>query len=138
MGEIVVKIGLENTLDRELAKKGRIAECDVRQIEVEAIADTGAMMLALPEGEVARLGIDVVDWAPITFADGQRTELPIAGPITIRLGTRTVLGGCVVLPPNATALLGQVVMEEMDLILDPARQTIGPRNGTWDKRLLRL
>lgn len=56
MGEIVVDIGLENVGDRELAKAGYLQEADVRRATVKAVADTGAVMLALPAEVVERLG----------------------------------------------------------------------------------
>ena len=80
MGEIVVDVELENAVDRGLAGKGFLQEADVRRATVSAVADTGAVMLALPEEVVQRLGVEVVGTGPVAYADGRRGELPIAGP----------------------------------------------------------
>lgn len=138
MGEIVVDIGLENVGDRELAKAGYLQEADVRRATVKAVADTGAVMLALPADVVERLGVDVVGSVACTYADGRRGERSVAGPLTIRIGDRWMPANCVVMPAGTDALVGQVVMEQLDLVADCATQTLGPRPESPDRPLLRL
>lgn len=138
MGEIVAEIELENAGDHELVKTGHLREGDVRRATVKAIADTGAMMLTLPRDVVEQLGIDVVRKAWFALASGARIEMPIAGPLIVRIGDRWMFTSCVVAPVGADALIGQLVMAELDLIPDPARQTIGPRPEFPDLPGLRL
>ena len=138
MGEIVVDVELENLVDRELVKKGLLREADVRRATVRAVADTGAVMLALPEEVVERLGVEVVGSGPVAYADGRRGELPIAGPLTVCIGSRWTFARCVVVPPGTDALIGQIVMEELDLVADCRNQTLGPRPESPDAPVLRL
>lgn len=138
MGEIVVDVEVENAGDLELAKKGLLQETDVRRATVSAVADTGALMLTLPGDVVERLGVEVVDSGTFTYADGRRGELPIAGPLTVRIGDRWTFARCVVVPPDADALVGQLVMEELDLVADCLNQTLGPRPESPDKPVRRL
>lgn len=51
----------------------------------------------------------------------------MAGPLTIRIGNREMSTDCIVVPEQAEALVGQIVMERLDLIADPLNQTLGPR-----------
>ena len=138
MGEIVVDIGLENVGDRELAKAGNLQEADVRRATVKAVADTGAVMLTLPEDVVDRFGVDVMGVVACSNADGRRGERSVAGPPTIRIGDRWMPANCVVMPTGTDALVGQVVMEQLDLVADCATQTLGPRPESPDRPLLRL
>ena len=138
MGEILVDIELENPGDRRLFEEGYRREKDVRRTTVQAVADTGAVMLALAEDTVDRLGVKVVGSAAFTYADGQQHERPIAGPLTVRIGDRWTSTNCVVVPTGADALVGQVVMETLDLVADCVRQTLGPRPESPDRPLLRL
>ena len=138
MGEIVVDVGLENARDRGLFEAGHLPETGIRRARVRAVADTGAVMLALPEDVVERLGVAVVDSATCIYADGRRGERPIAGPLTVRIGDRWTFARCVVVPTGVDALVGQLVMEELDLVADCVRRTLGPRPESPDRPLLRL
>ena len=49
MGEIKVRIELENVIDRYLFMEGKIQEGEIKRYETEAVVDTGAVMLFLPQ-----------------------------------------------------------------------------------------
>lgn len=51
---------------------------------------------------------------------------PVAGPLTVRIGDRWMPANCIVVPAGTDALVGQVVMEQLDLVADCATQTTGP------------
>ena len=138
MGEIVVEIELENPVERQLSEAGSLAEEAVRRETVRAVADTGAVMLALPEGVVRRLGIPTRRTIATIYADGRRGILSVAGPLTIRIGDREMSVDCVIVPEGAEALIGQLVMEGLDLIADCLNQTLGPRPESPDRPLLRV
>ena len=138
MGEIVVEIELRNGVDHTMAGDGVLAESEVRRAQVSAIVDTGALMLALPEDVVDRLGVRAVSSGTFTYADGRRGELPIAGPLTVHIGDRWTFARCVVTPPDTDALIGQLVMEELDLVADCRNRTLGPRPESPDMPVLRL
>ena len=57
---------------------------------------------------------------------------------TVRIGDRQMFTSCVVVDEGAEALVGQIVLEELDLIPDPARRSLGPRHPSEDGPLLRL
>lgn len=138
MGEIFVEIELENAEDRSDARRGRINEASVRRETVRAVADTGAMMVVLPEDVVERLGVPVVDSIATTLADGSRADLPVTDTLRIRIGDREMGTECIVVPEGAEALVGVLVMERLDLIADPVNQTLGPRPESPDRPLLRV
>lgn len=138
MGEIVVDIELQNAVDRAMANKGILRETEIRRATVSAVADTGALMLALPEDVVERLGVEVVGSETFAYADGRRGELAIAGPLTVHIGDRWTFARCVVVPPGADPLIGQLVMEELDLVADCRNRTLGPRPESPDVPVLRL
>ena len=138
MGEIVVEIELENSGDRRLFEAGYREAGEIRQLRIRAVADTGAVMLALPQDAVRRLGLNEVGSVATSFADGRRGSLPVAGPLTVRIGDREMPTNCVVVPIGADALIGQAVMEVLDLIADCASRTLGPRPESPDRPLMRL
>ena len=138
MGEIVVDIELENVKDRGLARAGHLREADIRRATIPAVADTGAIMLALPEDVVSQLGIRRTGSVNIAYADGRRDELPVAGPLIVRIGDRSMPTDCIVLPQGAAALIGQIVTRQLDLVADHVAQTLHPRPESPDRPLMRL
>ena len=138
MGEIVVEIELENMKDRELAEDGELPEADIRRVAIPAVADTGAIMLALPEDAVSQLGARPAGSITATYADGRQGELLLAGPLIVRIGDRWMSTECVVLPRGTVALIGQVVMERLDLVADCVARTLHPRPESPDRPLMRF
>ena len=138
MSEIVVEVELENAGDRGLARRGYLREADVRRVTIHAAADTRATIPALPEDIVDRLGIRRDGSVRVEYADGRREVLPIAGPLTVRIGDRAAVSDCIVLPQGSDAQIGQIVMRQLDLIPDYANQTLGPRPESPDRPMTRL
>lgn len=138
MGEVVVDVELENSEDRAVFKRGHGQVSDIRGSTVEAIVDTGAVMLVLPQNVVERLGVNVVRTVVVTYADERKEERPVAGPLTVRIGNRFMTTDCIVGPPLSQPLLGQIVLEALDLVVDCAKRTLGPRPESPDYPLLNL
>jgi len=76
---------------------------------------------------VEALGLREVGRVIVTYADERKEERPLAGIVTIRVGNRVTSLNCVVGPPNSEPLLGQVVLETMDLLIDGTQQRLVPR-----------
>ena len=72
MGEIVTRVELENPGDRVLAERGFGQESQVRRSNVDAVVDTGAVMLVLPRNLVERLGLEKQRTVVVTVADERK------------------------------------------------------------------
>lgn len=138
MGEVKVELGLENAVDRGLFRQRYITEDQIRTARVRALVDSGAVMLVLPQELVEALGLEEVGKAIVTYADERREERPIAGIVTVRVGTRITSLNCIVGPPSSEPLLGQVVLETMDLLVDCVQQKLLPRPESPILPLLKL
>lgn len=95
-------------------------------------------MLALPEDVVERLGVPLVGSVASVPAGGRRGERPVAGPVTVRIGDRSMPANCVVVPAGAHAVIGRVILAQLDLVADRVNQTLGPRPESPDRPLVRL
>ena len=138
MGEIVTRLELENAADREIARLGLREESSVRHASVDGVVDTGAAMLMLPQNVVERLGLPIHDTVIVSYADERKEERQVAGPLRIRIGNRAMSADCVVGPPLSEPLVGQIVLERLDLIADCANGTVAPRPESPDYPLLKL
>ncbi len=138
MGEVKVEVNLENAVDRARARLGDIGEAEVRSATVHVLADSGAVTMVLPQDLVEALGLEEVGKAIVTYADERKEERPVAGIVTVRVGDRTTSLNCVVGPPGSEPLLGQVVLETMDLLVDCTQQKLVPRPESPFLPLLKL
>ena len=127
MGEIVVGVTLENAGDRVGFEQGLRDESSIRRTRENAVVDTGAAMLVLPQNVVERLGLAVRRTAVVTYADERREERPIAGPVTIEVCDRFMITECIVGPPMSEPLVGQIVLQTLDLIADCGNHAVTPR-----------
>ncbi|MCD5391138.1 aspartyl protease family protein [candidate division NPL-UPA2 bacterium] len=127
MGEIKIKIELENYGDRYLFLQKKIEEDKIRQYKTEALVDTGAVMLSLPQDIVEKLGLVEDGKVIVTYADERKEERPLAKGVSIKIGNRSMVTDCVIGPPAGEALVGQIILEELDLIPDCQKQTLSPR-----------
>ena len=60
----------------------------------------------------------------------------VAGPVTVRIGDRITQTQCVIGPPLSEVLIGQLVLEAVDMVADCTNRTLTPR--TPDYPLLRM
>lgn len=111
MGHIYAQLNLANPRDAGIAP-----------MQVCALADTGALMLCIPEHLALQLQLETVELREVTLADGRCVEVPYVGPVSVGFGKRRCFTGALVL--GEEVLLGAVPMEDMDLVLNPARQSV--------------
>lgn len=127
MGEVRATLRLENERDRILADAGHLDPAEVRRMDLDMLVDTGAVMVLLPQDVAEQLGLALDGNIIVTLANDQRVELPRARHLSIAFGSRQMDADCLVGPPRCEPLLGQLVLERLDLIIDPTRKTITPR-----------
>ncbi len=93
-------------------------------IEVRCLADTGALMMSITETIVIQLQLDELEKRVVTIADGSTRKVPLVGLIRIDFENRFCFTGAFV--SGNEPLLGAVPMEEMDLVVHPAKQKVIP------------
>lgn len=95
---------------------------ELEAVEMDALADTGAVHMCIPRHMQMQLRLDEVDAKEVTLADGSRTLVPYVGPIELRYGNRIGFTGALVM--GETPLLGAIPMEDMDLVVVPKTREV--------------
>jgi clan AA aspartic protease len=106
MGLVNANIQLRNARNPALAA-----------VEVEALADSGAVHLCIPEHVRLQLDLEALHNKEVTLADGSTRLVPYVGPLEIRFKNRLGFAGALVMGDQV--LLGAIPMEDMDLIIIP-------------------
>lgn len=124
MGLVHAEIELINGRDVDDFEEGRIAENEVRRMTVRMNVDSGAIMLSINENIQHQLGLRTREMRPCQLVDGSYVDLPVVWPVMVRFGNRKSVTGALVLPNNTEPFLGAIPMEEMDLLVDSARNRL--------------
>ncbi len=111
MGLVLTDIELANARDDALLP-----------MTVNALVDSGALHLCIPQHVATQLALPVLDRREVTVANGARQTVDYVGPVRIRFANRQCLVGALVLGDQA--LLGAIPMEDMDLVISPSRQSV--------------
>ncbi|MFQ3597236.1 MAG: hypothetical protein SNJ66_02735 [Chloroherpetonaceae bacterium] len=97
-----------------------------RAIELDAKIETGATLLVLP-GEVAdELKFPFVRKTPVKYADESRAEKDVVGAVELEICGRKAWFEAIVEPKKSYALVGAIVMETLDLIVEPRSLGVYP------------
>jgi clan AA aspartic protease len=103
-----------------LLKNPRLPEAG--GVEVQALADSGAVHLCIPEHVRQQLRLDAIAEKEVTLADGSTRRVPYVGPVEIRFKNRVGFAGALVMGDQV--LLGAIPMEDMDLVVIPKTRTL--------------
>ncbi len=115
MGEVRTQPIIKNPLKPEFS------------LEIDACVDTGAVMLLLSRDVVERLDLKKTGKAIVTLADDTKQEMEKAGPVYLEIGDRNGHFDCLIGPVGCEPLVGQIILEALDLIVDCPQQTLRPR-----------
>jgi clan AA aspartic protease len=93
-------------------------------IEVDALVDTGAVHLCVPEHVANQLQLEELERREVTLTYGSRRLVAYSGPVQTSFRNRSCFTGAMVL--GQEVLLGAIPMEDMDLIVRPATRDVIP------------
>jgi clan AA aspartic protease len=138
MGKVMTKIKLTNLNDVQDVQTRALRPEQVRVLEIEALVDTGATSLVLPADLVAALGMREIGRRKVRYADGRVEEIPWVGPLQIEILGRVMIGEALVVAAGAMPLIGQIPLENLDLIVDPKSREVSVNPASPDAPLLDL
>ena len=124
MGLVYADIELVNSGDIELTARGFMNEKEIRKTKVRALVDSGAYMMCINENIKNQLGLREIGKQVAELANGQKETYEIVGPIEVIFLNRSTSCRAMVLPGDSEVLLGAIPMEDMDVVIDPLKQTL--------------
>jgi clan AA aspartic protease len=129
MGTVYTEITLKNVGDVSEFQRGHISEQEVRTTTVQALVDTGAGSLVISEPVREKLGLAIEGLRSAALANGGREVCRLTEPVKIHWKDRHTTCHALVLPGVEEVLLGVIPLEDMDLLVDPARQELTGAHG---------
>lgn len=139
MGITYAEIELIRSDDLALMRAGFLREEQISRLNVRALVDSGASMLAIPESIKSQLNLAKVDEQQAELADGTVINMEVVGPVEIRFENRKAIVTALVIPGESEVLLGAIPMQAMDVLIDPKneRLIVNPKSPDKARMLLK-
>ncbi len=101
---------------------------NVKHVAVSGVVDSGAARLVLPQWVVDNLQLPADGETTVRYADQRREKRPRVSDVWLELLGRHGVFSAVVEPDRNDALIGAIVLEELDLLVDCTTQSLYPRD----------
>jgi len=128
VGRTLVDVEIANYGDMVMADRGALAPDKIRRQTIKAIVDSGAASLVLPESVAKQLGLRQKRKAKVRYADGRTRLRWEVADAHIELLGRDSTFDAIVEPQRKDALIGAIVLEALDLLVDSKHQRLIPRD----------
>ena len=129
MGHVYAEITLKNATDVVNVKRGIMKEEEIRQTTVQSMVDTGAGTLIINEAIQQALGLESQGKRALYLANNTIEMCDFTEPVAIHWKNRQTITSARVMPCVDEVLLGSIPLLDMDLIVDPARQSLTGAHG---------
>ena len=138
MGSIFAEVEIINGEDLALSRNHVIGQEEVRRMYINPLVDTGAINLCINQDIQDVLGFPWVENRKFKMATGQVETLPVVGNVEVRFQNRSTECRAIVLPGSERPLLGAIVLEDLDVIIDARRQEMYVNPESPDMALMML
>ncbi len=136
MGEVKVQVNLMNLLDAEAVEEGRLRPAQARAVVATGMVDTGAVRSVLPPHVAERLGLKTRRRQVVEYADGRKEAVGVVRGVIFQIMGREAEEEAYVLGDEV--LIGQTVLEVMDLQVDCRRRCLVPNPAHPDQPVNKL
>ena len=135
-GEVRARVRLTNGGDEVLVRRGLLAADKVRSYEADAVVDTGAVRSVLPLHVVEQLGLATVGKTRATYANDLSELVDITEMVGIVINTRRTTEEMLVV--GSEVLIGQTVLESLDLFVDCVRRRVIGNPAHPDQPMIKI
>ncbi|MEA1964211.1 MAG: hypothetical protein U9O41_03675 [Candidatus Aerophobetes bacterium] len=132
MGKTVERVKMWNIFDEEKIEKG-----EMEPLEVEAQIDNGATAGVVLTPAIAReLHLKTLRKTRVRYADVRVAERDVVGGLVIEILGRVEQCTAIVEPKRTTVLVGQFILEILDLWIDSKNGKLHPNPESPDMPLI--
>jgi predicted aspartyl protease len=128
MGRFAVEVEVANSSDVALAEEGKLSQEKVLRETIRGVIDPGASRLVMTESVVEREGLPRRGRTKVKYADGRSAWRDNVYNAWVSLQGRESTCVAIVEPKRDTALIGAIVLEDLDFLVDCKNQRLVPRD----------
>jgi predicted aspartyl protease len=114
VGRFAIQFEVANQGDIVKARDGLLQPDKVRRLTISGVVDSGATRLVLPEKVVKQLGLPYRGKVKVRYANNQTATRDAVKEVYVELQGRDGVFTAVVEPKRRIALIGAIVLEDLD------------------------
>lgn len=133
MGRTLASVTIRNIVDVFGLAQGTLDESQMRKAQVDALVDTGATYLCLPPSVIERLGLLYSHTQAVRTANGA-VERKLFKGADVTIDDRSTEAVVMENDESTPALLGYLILEALDYVVDPRKKQLIPNpehEGKW-------
>ena len=131
MGEIRVQVHLTNLQDETRFRDGDLKKDEIRRFVADALVDTGAVRSVIPDHVLQSLGVGTRGTRVAEYDDGRKDTVAVSQGILFDILGRDTIDEALVLGDEV--LIGQTVLEKLDLLADCGNRRLVPNPAHPDQ-----
>jgi predicted aspartyl protease len=128
VGRFAIEFEVANNKDLVAAQLGFLAPEKVRRLTIPGVVDSGATRLVLPQAVVKKLGLPTSGSIRVRYADRREARRAKVKGVHVGILGRDGIFTAVVEPRRRSALIGAIVLEDLDFLVDCTSQRLVPRD----------
>ena len=128
MGRFSVEFVVANFRDVARLAPGVPVLENVKHVVLSGVVDSGSARLVLPKHVADQLQLTIDDEVTVRYADHRQEKRPRVSGVWLELNGRNGVFSAIVEPARNDALIGAIVLEELDLLVDCTTQSLYPRD----------
>jgi predicted aspartyl protease len=122
------EVDLANHKDLFRAEAGLITPEQVRRARVRGVVESGAAHLVISASIAQQLGLEISRSTQVRYADGHTAERTIVKDVHLAYRGRESIYSAIVEPERQFILIGAIVLEDLDLLVDCVTRQLSPRD----------
>jgi predicted aspartyl protease len=128
VGRFSVEFEVANNKDLGAVDLGLLEPDKIRRFKIRGVVDSGATRLVLPEKVVAQLGLTTRSRVKVKYANNEKATRDLVMDVYVKILGRPGVFTAVVEPKRESALIGAIVLEDLDFVVDCTGQKLVPRD----------
>jgi predicted aspartyl protease len=128
MGRIAVEFMVVNNRELQAANLGFLPSDRVHRFPLQGVVDTGSSHLVLPTDVAERLHFPKAGEDLVRYGDGRTATRATVEQVQVELLGRRGTFRAILEPDRTTALIGAIVLEDLDFVVDGKNNRLMPRD----------
>jgi predicted aspartyl protease len=131
MGRFSVEFEVANFGDILQHRQGKLAPEKIRRLSLQGVVDPGATTLVLPDAVAHQLGLTAIGKVRVRYADKRSALRDEVDSVYTIIQGRSSHFKAILEKKRSTALIGAIVLETLDFLVDCGKQRLVPRDPKY-------